>query len=148
MDIIFTKTRKPMRKISLVPMINVIFMLIFFFLVGGHLQPVNILEVDLPDAASGTMLDQGPIEVLLGKYDEIIINDVLYSKDNALAALQQQLDINPERIVTIKADARSSANKLVAFMELARLAGGQNLSLVTQKTDAQSPQAQKAVDGE
>ena len=37
-------------------------------------------------------------------------------------------------IVTIKADANSSANRLVAFMEMIRGAGGKNISVITQQS--------------
>lgn len=127
------RIKKPIRRISLVPMINVIFMLVFFFLVGGQLQTVQILDVDLPQAKSGTLLDEGPVEVLLGKYDEIIINDVLFNDETAQAEIARQLEVNHERIITIKADQHSSANRLISFMEMARKAGGKNLSLVTEQ---------------
>ena len=129
----FERTRKPAKKVSLIPMINVIFMLVFFFLVGGQLQKVTIVDVDLPVAQSGKLLDEGPIEVLLGKYDEILINDTLYDDKGAAIEMKRQLEVNPERIVTIKADANSSANRLVAFMEMIREVGGKNLSVITQQ---------------
>lgn len=125
--------KKTIRRIGLVPMINVIFMLVFFFLVGGQLQTVQILDVDLPEAKSGELLDEGPVEILLGKYGEVIINDVLFSDATALVELKNHVQNNPDRIVTIKADKHSSANRLVAFMELIKQAGGQNLSLIVQE---------------
>lgn len=115
----------------MIPMINVIFMLVLFFLVGGQLQKVTIVEVDLPEAQKGDMLDEGPVEIILGKYGEILVNDTLFTPDNVKEELKRQLAINPDRIVTIKADANSEANRLVAFMELVRASGGKNLSLVT-----------------
>lgn len=133
---LFERVRKPQRKLSLIPMINVIFMLVFFFLVGGQLQKVTIVDVDLPVAESGKLLDEGPVEVLLGKYDEILINDTLYDDKGAVVEMKRQLEFNSERIVTIKADANSNANRLVGFMEMVREAGGKNLSVITQQAGA------------
>jgi biopolymer transport protein ExbD len=69
---------------------------------------------------------------MLGRYNEILINDELQDEKTVLAALKGQLAINPDRIVTIKADALLDANKLVDFMQAVRDAGGRNLSLVTE----------------
>lgn len=133
MSLAFERRRKAPRRIVLIPMIDITFMLVLFFLVCGQLQKVTVLDVDLPVAQSGKLLDEGPVQVVLGKYDEILINDVLFNEKSAAAEMKHQLDINPERIVTIKADANSSANRLVGFMELIRASGGKNLSVITQK---------------
>jgi biopolymer transport protein ExbD len=123
--------RRP-RPINLLSLINIMFVLILFFMVAGHLEKVQVIEVDLPLADSGQTMEEGPIEVMLGRYNEILINDELQDEKTVLAALKGQLAINPDRIVTIKADALLDANKLVDFMQAVRDAGGRNLSLVTE----------------
>ncbi len=127
----FERRLKKPRPVTVISLIDVMFVLLLFFMVAGRLEKVPIVKVELPKADSGQLLDEGPIEVVLGKYDEIIINDELTSEANVLAELKRQLDINPERIITIKADANLEANKLVRFMEAVRAAGGMNLSLIT-----------------
>lgn len=131
--------KKPIRKLTLVPMINVIFMLVFFFLVGGRLQDIHLLDIEAPKAASGQLLDEGPIEVLLGKYDEVIVNDQLLEDAQLYHALKEQLAQNPARVMTIKADRHASANRFIAFMEQARKAGAKNISLVTQNAGDSEP---------
>lgn len=124
------RARKP-RPITVISLIDVMFVLLLFFMICGHLEKVPLVAITLPEADSGQLLDEGPIEVLLGKYDEVIINDALMKQPEVIAELKRELVINPERIVTIKADASLEANKLVTFMEAVRAAGGVNLSLVT-----------------
>lgn len=134
MSLTFERKRHRPRRIVLIPMIDITFMLVLFFLIGGQLQSVTIVDVELPVAASGKLLDEGPVQVVLGKYDEILINDILFDEKAASNEMKRQLDVNAERIVTIKADANSSANRLVAFMEMIREAGGKNISVITQQT--------------
>jgi len=124
------RLRKP-RPITVISLIDVMFVLLLFFMIAGHLDKVPIVAVELPMADSGQLLDQGPVEVLLGKYDEIIINDEMLQAEQVQAELKKQLAVNPERVITIKADANLEANKLVGFMESVRAAGGTNISLVT-----------------
>ncbi len=131
----FTRTSRKLRAISMVSLIDIVFVIILFFIVGGHLEKFSIIPVELPMADSGQHLNEGPIVVMLGHYNEILINDDLFEGAKAQAELKRQLEVNPERVITIKADAKLEANKLVDFLEMIRIAGGKNLSLVTQVGD-------------
>ncbi len=132
----FSRTTRKLRAVSMISLIDIVFTIILFFIVAGHMEKFSIIPVELPVADSGQRLDEGPIVVLLGKYGETIINDESFEGGGVEAELQTQLKVNPERIITIKADAAMDANKLVDFMELVRKAGGKNLSLVTQSGEA------------
>jgi biopolymer transport protein ExbD len=131
----FTRTSRKLRAISMVSLIDIVFVIILFFIVGGHMEKFSIIPVELPMADSGQHLNEGPIVVMLGHYHEILINDDLFDTDKAQAELKRQLAVNPERVITIKADAKLEANTLVDFLEMIRVAGGKNLSLVTQVGD-------------
>lgn len=128
----FSRNTRKIRAISMVSLIDIVFTIILFFLVAGHLEKFSIIPIDLPSADSSQRLEEGPIVVLLGKYGEVIINDDLYEGATITAELAREFANNPERVVTIKADAYLEANKLVDFLEQIRAAGGKNLSLVTQ----------------
>ena len=127
----FKRNTRRLRAISMISLIDIVFTIILFFLVAGHLDKFSIVAIELPRADSGQRLEEGPVVVALGKYGEVIINDDVYEGANVEAELKKQFAVNPERVVTIKADAHLEANRLVDFLELIRAAGGKNLSLVT-----------------
>lgn len=136
MDVDFDRrTRKP-RPIALIPLIDVMFVLLLFFMIAGHLEAVSPLPINLPEADSGQVLDEGPVKVSLASDGRIMINDNMFSSGTSQAELQRQLANNKERIITIKADANLEANKLVTLLEQVRLAGGVNLSIVTESGGA------------
>lgn len=128
----FTRTSRKLRAISMVSLIDIVFTVILFFIVAGHLDKFSVVPVEIPTADSGQRLDEGPIVVLLGRLNEIVINDELVEKAALAARLKREFAVNPQRVVTIKADAALEANALVDFLEAVRVAGGKNLSLVTQ----------------
>ncbi|MFZ4124695.1 MAG: ExbD/TolR family protein [Rickettsiales bacterium] len=130
----FARTVRTPRPISFISLISIMFVLILFFMIAGHLEKIQIIDVNLPMADSGQMIDEGPIEIMLGRHDEIIINDEMRAQSEVLAELKNQLALNPERVVTIKADAALEANKLVDLMQMIRDAGGINLSLITESS--------------
>lgn len=130
----FSRAAKRPRRITLVPLINVVFMLVFFFLIAGYQETMSVIDITLPEADSGQMLDEGPIEIMLGKHNEILLNDTMLLMEDFSAAIAQELSVNPERIITIKADAGLEANRLVQLMEQIEDGGGKHISVVTQST--------------
>lgn len=131
----FARAVRTPRPMSFIPLISIMFVLILFFMIAGHLEKIQIIEVNLPIADSGQTIDEGPIEIMLGRHDEIIINDEIRATSDVLVELKRQLALNPERVITIKADAALEANKLVDLMQMIRDAGGINLSLITESSN-------------
>lgn len=127
----FKRNTRKLRALSMISLIDIVFTIILFFLVAGHMEKYSVVAVDLPHADSGQKLDQGPIVVTLGKYGEVAINEVLFEGAGIGKELKRQFAINPERIISIKADMHLEANKLVDFLETVRTSGGKNLSIAT-----------------
>ncbi len=128
----FERNTKSVREVTMIPMINVIFLLLVFFLVAGSIHKFDVLPVELPEAISGQVLDEGHVSIVLGRYDEVLANDELITMESIPAFLGQQLKHNKERVITIKADANLNAKNVIAVMDMIKAAGGTNLSLVTQ----------------
>lgn len=126
------RTRKRSPEISLVPLINVVFLLLIFFLVAGTIGKIEIVPIDPPMADSGKILDEGHIVILLGKYQEIIVDDELVEMDDIIPLVKKSLENYPEKIITLKADSGVPAKQLIEVMDMVKAAGGINLSLVTQ----------------
>ena len=132
MDIDFFRTTRKPRQVALISLIDVMFVLLLFFMIAGHLEAYSPLPVLLPEADSGQLLDEGPIKVALASDGRISVNDTAFNALTVQSELARQLATNKERVVTIKADANLEANRLVALLEQVRAAGGVNLSIVTQ----------------
>lgn len=130
--ITFESSKKRIKQVSMVPLINVVFLLLIFFMVAGTVEQFDIVPVELPEADSGQLLDEGHIAILLGKYNELVINDELVMPEDVLSVLQNELALNANRIVTIKADQSLPAIKMIVMMNRVKQAGGVNISIVTQ----------------
>lgn len=132
MEVDFHRTTRKPRQVALISLIDVMFVLLLFFMIAGHLEPVSPLPITLPEADSGQLLDEGPVKVGMAADGRIMVNDTMFTASTVQAELARQLATNKERIITIKADANLEANKLVTLLEHVRLAGGVNLSIVTE----------------
>ena len=116
----------------MIPLINLVFLLLIFFLVAGTIEKFDVIPVDIPVADSGKLLEEGHIVIVLGQYNEILLNDELVDIDTLRARATSLLENNPRKVISLKSDSRLEASKMVAIMDLLRLAGGKNLSIVTQ----------------
>lgn len=128
----FARTTKKMREISVVPLIDVVLQLLIFFLMAGTVQKFELVPIDPPVAESGKIVDEGNVVILLGKHDELILNDDLIEVEQLIPLITHQLKNYPHLVVTVKADAGIPASRLIEVMDYVKAAGGRNLSLVTQ----------------
>jgi biopolymer transport protein ExbD len=128
----FERVRKKKLEISLVPMIDVSMFLLIFFMLAGSLDKFEIIPIEPPVAQSGKLMDEGHIVILLGGHDEVIINDDIIELTDIPQLLGAELKANPNKIITVKADATVPANRMIEVMDAIKSAGGKNLSVVTQ----------------
>lgn len=128
----FSRNRKKALEISLIPLIDVSMFLLIFFMVAGSVEKFEIIPIEPPVAQSGKLMDEGHIIILLGDHDEIIVDDEIVAMEQMKQMLAPQLKANPNKVVTVKADATVPANRMIEVMDSIKLAGGRNLSVVTQ----------------
>lgn len=132
MNIEFDRRVRPTRQLSLIPMVDILLVLIIYFLLSGSLHSIDVLNVDPPLAQSGEELTQGPLVIVLGQRDEVLINDELGSLDAIFPLIQAEMKKDKDRVITLKADYRIKASTLIDVMNAIRRAGGEHLTLATQ----------------
>jgi biopolymer transport protein ExbD len=128
----FPRTHRKVIIISLIPLIDVSIFLLIFFMLAGSIEKFEIIPVDPPVAQSGKLMDEGHITIVLGRHDEILVGDDIVTQDGLKAALAPELGDNPNKVITVKADATVTANRVIDVMDAIKMAGGKNLSIVTQ----------------
>lgn len=125
------RNKPAMREPGLIPMINVVLLLLVFFLVAGSIEKFEALGVDLPVAKNGKMLSDGQVVVILGAQKEIVVNDDFVSPAGFKQAMIDQLAGNPRKIISLKADLSLPSTFMIAIMNEIKEAGGTNISLIT-----------------
>ncbi len=129
----FARAKRKKITISLIPLIDVSIFLLIFFMLAGSVERFEVIPVDPPVAQSGKLMDEGHIVILLGRHDEIIVgDDIVADAAEMQKMLAPQFTANPNKIITVKADATISANRVIDVMDAIKAAGGKNLSIVTQ----------------
>ncbi len=123
--------RRPRRRalVSLTPLIDVVFILLVFFMLASSFLDWRVIRLDAPAPATRAGGAEGALLVEVRSDDLRLAGSVL-----DLAALQAELAKrfaeDPERRVLIRPDAGVSLQRAVAAFDAVSEAGGRNMSLI------------------
>ncbi|HEU5046458.1 MAG TPA: biopolymer transporter ExbD [Rickettsiales bacterium] len=125
------RNKQGAREPGLIPMINVVLLLLVFFLVAGSIEKFDVIKMELPVAKNGKRLTDGQVVVMLGEHREIIVDDDFIQPPDFLATMKERLSGNQHRVISLKADNRLPATFMISIMNQIKEAGGDNISLIT-----------------
>ncbi len=117
---------------NMIPLINIVFLILIFFLVASTVRPFSDRKVRLADTSETKGSGAGTRMAVLRRDGTKYLGGELVSDDE----LRQQFKtwaVASERGVTLVADRNMSASQLVAVVTLANAAGIKNVKLLTRK---------------
>lgn len=120
--------------LNLTPMIDVIFLLLIFFMVATTFQdPEREMDVDLPEASSGSPLneDQDDLIINILRDGSIVLFEKPTTREDLVRILNQRAQQDPETPVTIRGDRLVKHEAVVSVMDACGMAGLRQLSLGT-----------------
>lgn len=116
-------------EVDLTPMIDVIFIMLIFFIVTSTFVKEAGIEVNKPGAASAERKERASILVAIDASDQVWIDGRQVDIRAVRANIERMHAENPEGGVVIQADQDSTNKSLVKVMDAARLAGIEDVSL-------------------
>ena len=129
--------------VIITPLIDIVFLLLIFFMVSTTFQRDSALPIELPEATSQTIVKQEqPLEVvvdLAGSYfvDGTALADTnMFTLKEALATAAKTRT-NPQ--LMILADGKAPYQSVITIMDVARQLGLVNLSFPTRLTEDAEP---------
>ena len=127
-------------RIEIIPMIDIIFFLLVFFMVSTLSMTINHgLHVNLPKAASSQQDLRETFNVTVMQDGTLFLN----KEPTTLPELGQQvkagLEQDPELVVIINADDQALHGAIVAVMDEVRLAGVSRLAIAVQSERGPQP---------
>lgn len=123
--------------VNLTPLIDVVFLLLIFFMVSTTFTKETHLSIDLPES-SGELLEQQPqqIELVISKEGEFSINGqtLVNSRIETIKrALSKVSEGDSGLPLIITADANTPYQSVVTAMDAAGQMGFANLSMTTRR---------------
>ena len=115
----------------ILPLINVVFLLLIFFMLAGKLAVSDPFEIAPPRSASEGPAEMQELLVLVGADGKLALDGEVLEEAALEAAIAERLSATEDARVRLKADGRAEATQVIAVMELLRAAGVERLKLLT-----------------
>ena len=119
-------------EINITPMLDVVFILLIFFIVTANFIKEPGLEVNRPDSETAEPTENAAILIAVGNAGEIHMDGRRIDKRQVKANVVRLLAENPQGSVVIQADEKATADTIMAVMDGAREAGVYNISLASE----------------
>jgi len=118
--------------INLTPMLDVVFILLIFFIVTANFIKEPGLEVNRPDAETSAIQENAAILIAIGATNDIWIDGRMIDVRQVKANITKLLADNPKGSVVIQADEKATADSIIAVMDQSREAGVFAISLASE----------------
>ncbi len=121
--------------VNLTPMIDVVFIMLIFFIVTASFVKESGIDVNRPNAATAERKEKGNILVAISEDNQIWIDRRQVDPRALRANIERMHAENPNGAVIIQADEESKNKLLVLVMDAARMAGVKNVSIAAEVVD-------------
>jgi biopolymer transport protein ExbD len=137
----FRTSRREELELNITPLIDIVFLLLIFFMVSTTFQKESELRVQLPEATRQAQPPSEPLEIVISAEGQYAVGGRELS-DNRLAtvveALERVAGDDRDQPLVVRADARTPHQAVVRAMDAAARLGLRNLSIAT----AREPQSE------
>lgn len=118
--------------ISLTPLIDIVFLLLVFFMLTAHFVKDKALDITLPEAESAKAIDDNEaLEIILDKTGHVLINEKYISLSELDSVLDSLLKDRSNKRLILRGDEVAQLGVTVKVMDAARKAGAESLDILT-----------------
>ncbi|MCP3849027.1 MAG: biopolymer transporter ExbD [Gammaproteobacteria bacterium] len=117
---------------NLTPLIDIVFLLLVFFMLTSHFVRDEVINIDLPEADTGEALDEPQqIEVIITETGEYSINSQIVTLERLETILIDEIKDQKEKVVRIRGDENVDLGIAIGAFDAARKAGASGVDIVT-----------------
>ena len=131
MNELISTRRKRTTDDNVIPLINIVFLLLIFFMVAGQIQRIPAEAIRLP------VMTITPEQAPLADFIELTADGRLLINDQLTDARQLAAQVSTLSTVTLIADASISARQLEDVAAVLRTVGGLTVRLAIQQADGE-----------
>lgn len=127
---------KPSSDTHLIPLINVVFLMLAFFMIAGQIQKSDAVKLETPISESESDRQSSPISIAVTLDEMTYVNGTLVQREELIEhikALNNEDPSNPPSIL-LRADARLAAEHTRSLLGVLRETGINEVALATLQT--------------
>jgi biopolymer transport protein ExbD len=128
--------KKPNQDDNLIPLINIVFLMLIFFMVAGHISESDPIQVQPPGSVSDSQSEVKPLTIVVSTEGEIAVGQEQVTKDTLSAVITQYFEqvADPQAFrLLVKVDANLAVEELQHILSLIKQTGIKRIALATQK---------------
>ena len=130
----FEGRRRNSRVPNITPLIDILFLLLIFFMLTSHFVKDDVMNIQLPEAESGRQLVVAErIEIIINAEGQWFYKEQLLDEEALFAALQRDLPELEDRRVRIRGDRSAALGGAIKVIDVARRAGATGVDVVTER---------------
>lgn len=118
--------------IDITPMLDVVFIMLIFFIVTATFVKETGIDVNRPDAQTAVLKEKANILVAIDANDEIWIDRRKVDLRQVRPNIERLHAENPQGSVVIQADRAATTQVLIGVMDASRAAGVYNVAIAAQ----------------
>ena len=134
----FSRPKRPTLSIDMAPLIDVVFLLLIFFMLTSSFMPPSV-PLTLPQASSKGSAEAAKVVVSLDGEGRVSISETLVPDDDFENLLKIELEKNATTMVHFRGDKTVDYGVFLQLMSRARGAGAQQFQLVHDPLGANRP---------
>ena len=128
----FRDYRRVKAQAGLTAMIDIIFLLLIFFVLSSSFVLQPAIQIKLPKTLTSQLPVRKEIVVIIARDNRVFINNKLTKYTDIFAQFQKESRIQPNGTVVIRADRDASHGFVVKVMDVVKQAGFPNLAIATE----------------
>lgn len=137
----FERTTKKPRQIGLTPLIDVVFLLIIFFMLSTSFIKTESMELSFPSGQEVKDTPQEAVRIFVHDDQRLFLNNKEMTIPDLKAQLRLMLFKDAERSILLLSGDKVSVQRLVSIMDDIYLMGGRNVSVAEWKSGGPKVQA-------
>jgi biopolymer transport protein ExbD len=122
------RRRGPSADDGVLPLINVVFLLLIFFMIAGQIAQGEPFAIDPARSTSEGVAQEGPV-LLVGGDGRLAYDGAEAGLDAVLAAVAAA----PPAVLRVRADGGAETGAVIALLTALRGAGAQDIRLITDR---------------
>jgi len=131
----FERRKRADMNLNIAPLIDIIFLLLIFFVLSSHFVSHKGFKIKLPIAAHAPTQKDVEVTICISKEGEILINDRKVPLENLMGAIKSGLSKAKSKTVVIKADKDINLGLAIKVMDIAKKADADSLVISTKTTN-------------
>lgn len=129
----YREEEEPTQSIDITPMVDIVFLLLIFFMVSTTFVKDMEVDIERPTAVTGEKASTDAIRIYIDESGATYMNGEPVRIWTIQSRVRDLLEVDADRPVLVVTDQAVSAGRLIEVVDQARLAGATDVGVATER---------------